>query len=77
MGNTQYSVITSDKRKMVALILAILLGWIGGHRYYVGRIWTGLLYTFTFGFFLIGLILDIIAILTGSFKDSSGAPLRR
>ena len=73
----QYTTVTSDKRKVVALILVILLGWMGAHRYYVGRLRTGILYTCTLGFFFIGAILDFIAIITGGFKDNVGAPLRR
>lgn len=67
---------TSDKSKTVALILCILLGYLGIHYYYVGRIGRGLLATFTMNFFFIGWILDIINILLGKFRDNVGNPLR-
>lgn len=75
--NNNYVTISSDKSKTVALILCILGGYIGLHYFYVGRIGKGLLYMFTFGFCGIGWILDLIAILTGGFKDNAGAALRR
>ncbi len=68
---------TSDKSKTVALILCIFLGWLGAHRYYVGKIGSGLIYTFTFGLFGIGWFIDTIKILLGAFRDNVGAPLRR
>ena len=72
-----YTTVTSDKSKKTALILCILGGFFGLHQYYVGKIGTGLLYTFTGGLFLIGWVLDLIKIATGSFKDNVGAPLRK
>ena len=67
---------TSDKKKWTALLLCLFFGWLGFHQFYVGRIGKGLLYMFTFGFFFIGIILDFISILMGSFRDNVGAPLR-
>lgn len=71
-----YTTVTSDKSKKTALILCALGGFFGLHQYYVGKIGTGLLYTCTGGFFLVGWALDLIKIATGSFKDNAGAPLR-
>lgn len=68
---------TSDKKKSTALVLCIFLGYLGVHRYYVGKIGTGLLYTFTAGLFGIGWIVDIFKILLGTFRDNVGAPLRQ
>ena len=71
-----YQTMTSDKNKDTALLLCIFGGWFGLHQYYVGNIGKGLIYTFTFGLFMIGWILDIFRILLGSFRDNTGAPLR-
>lgn len=69
----------SDKEKNIALVLAILgiFGVAGIHRFYTGKIWTGLLWLITGGIFLIGTIVDIVMIANGDFKDKSGAVVRR
>ncbi|WP_346886927.1 TM2 domain-containing protein [Clostridium sp. UBA1056] len=66
----------SYKDKTVALILCILLGYFGAHRFYVGKTGMGLLYLFTGGIFGIGWIIDIFLIAGGSFTDSNGLPLK-
>ena len=70
-----YTTMTSDKKRKVALILCIF-GFLGLHLFYVGRIGKGLLYLCTFGILFIGPIFDFISILFGSFRDNVGAPLR-
>ena len=60
------------KSKMTALILCILLGGIGVHRFYVGKIGTGIVWLLTAGVFGIGWLVDIIMIATGKFKDKQG-----
>lgn len=67
----------SRKSKIVALLLCIFLGGLGIHRFYVGKIGTGILYLFTGGLFGIGWIIDIIFIAIGSFKDKFDLPLRQ
>jgi len=67
---------TSDKKKWTALFLCLLFGIFGVHRFYVGKIGTGIIYLFTFGIGFIGVIIDLISILLGSFRDNVGAPLR-
>ena len=67
----------SSKNKMVALLLCIFLGGIGAHRFYVGKIGTGILYLLTGGLFGIGWVVDIILIAAGSFKDQFDLPLRQ
>jgi TM2 domain len=59
----------SDRNRLAALLLAILLGWMGAHRFYVGKIGTGLVFLFTMGFLYIGVIYDLVLIATGEFRD--------
>ncbi len=66
----------SRKNKIVALLLCIFFGVLGFHRFYVGKIGTGILYLFTFGLFGIGWLIDIILIAVGAFKDQFDLPLR-
>jgi TM2 domain-containing membrane protein YozV len=65
----------SDKSKMTALILCILLGGLGVHRFYVGKVGTGIVWLLTAGCVGIGVIVDIIMIATGKFKDKQGRVL--
>lgn len=68
------------KSKCVTFWLCLLGGWLGVHRYYVGKIGTGILYTFTCGMFCVGWIVDLIWILIGTFTDQYGqllAPAHR
>ena len=64
----------SCKDKTTAIILAAcgFIGIAGLHQFYVGKKAIGIAYLFTFGFFFIGTIIDIILLCTGKFKDSNG-----
>lgn len=66
----------SKKDKSVALILCVVLGMLGGHCFYAGKIGMGILYLFTCGLFGFGWIVDIIRIATGAYKDSKGLPIK-
>jgi TM2 domain-containing membrane protein YozV len=65
----------SDKSKVAALLLCIFLGGLGVHRFYVGKIGTGILWLLTGGVFGIGWLVDIIIIAVGNFKDKQGNTL--
>ena len=52
------------RNKWIALTLCVLFGWLGIHRFYEGKVVTGLLYLFTFGCLGLGWVIDIIRILT-------------
>lgn len=67
---------TSPKNKGVALTLCIFLGPLGVHRFYVGKIGTGVIWLLTAGAFGIGWIVDIVTILVGGFYDAKGRVLR-
>ena len=72
---SQFVTPTSHKSRCTALILCLIGGLFGLHRFYVGKWGTGFLYLITFGFFFIGAIIDFIHILRGTFKDKNGMPL--
>lgn len=61
----------------VALILSILVGELGVDRFYTGSITLGILKLITFGGCGIWWLVDIILIVTGSYKDAYGRPLVR
>lgn len=67
----------SRKSRTVALLLCIFLGAFGIHRFYVGKVGTGILYLVTVGFGGMGWLIDIVLIVTGSFKDEFALPLKQ
>ena len=64
------------KSKVTALLLCFFLGAWGAHRFYVGKAGTGILYLLTFGLLGIGVLIDLIVIACGGFRDSLGRPLK-
>ena len=65
----------SPRSRTVALVLAIFLGVLGVHRFYLGKVGTGLLWLFTLGLSGIGWIVDIITIACGYAQDCYGDPV--
>ncbi len=53
-----------EKNKVLAVLLCFFLGEFGVHRFYEGKVGTGLLWFFTFGLFGIGWLVDFIILLT-------------
>jgi TM2 domain-containing membrane protein YozV len=66
----------SDKGFVPALLLCFFLGGFGIHRFYVGKIGTGVLQLLTFGGLGIWALVDFITIAVGSFTDKEGRPIR-
>src|SRR5256885_12989438 len=64
--------VTSERRILPALLLCFFLGVFGAHRFYVGKIGTGILELLTLGGLGIWWLVDMILILTGSFRDDTG-----
>ena len=66
----------SEKKILPAFLLCFFLGCFGAHRFYVGKIGTGILMLLTFGAFGIWTIIDFVVIAIGNFKDAEGLPIK-
>ena len=67
----------SKKSWGITLFLAIFLGVLGIHRFYVGKRKSGWLYLFTMAVAGLGWFFDIVLILMGQFRDVDGAIIVR
>lgn len=54
--------IAGPKNYDLTWILLTFLGWLGVHRFYMGKIFTGLIYLLTFGLFGIGILYDFLTL---------------
>jgi len=66
-----------QKDWLTTLLLCLFLGWIGVHRFYTGHTVIGVIQLLTAGGCGIWWIVDLIMILTNSYRDSNGFPLVR
>jgi TM2 domain-containing membrane protein YozV len=62
----------SSKSRLVALLLCWFLGVFGAHRFYVGKTGTAILMILTLGGLTLWVLIDLIVIAVGSFRDSEG-----
>ena len=62
----------SPRLRGVALALSIVMGFIGAHRFYVGKNGTAVAQLLTFGGMGLWWLYDIILISTGEFTDKRG-----
>jgi TM2 domain-containing membrane protein YozV/TolA-binding protein len=72
MANRRRDPTVSKSSRGVALLLAIVLGVFGAHRFYVGRVGTGLAMLFTLGGLGIWWLVDIVMVACGQLKDMDG-----
>ena len=59
----------SLKSRLVSALLCFFLGWTGAHRYYVGKVGTGILMLCSGGGLGIWWLADFIFVICGSFRD--------
>ncbi len=62
----------SSKSRLAVSLFAIFLGYLGVHRFYLGKIVTGILMLLTIGGFGIWQLIDIIMAIAGVMRDKEG-----
>ena len=66
----------SDRSFVATLLVCLLLGGLGVHRFYVGKVGTGILMLVTAGCAGIWVLIDLIMIATGNFTDSEDLKIK-
>jgi TM2 domain-containing membrane protein YozV len=66
----------SEKKILPAFLLCFFLGPLGIHRFYVGKVGSGIAQILTLGGLFIWVLIDWIMLLCGSFKDKEGKVLK-
>lgn len=67
-----YEVEISEKRIVPAGLLCFFFGVFGVHRFYVGKVGTGILQLLTLGGLGVWWMIDLIMIIAGAFTDRDG-----
>jgi TM2 domain-containing membrane protein YozV len=62
----------SPKSGVTTLLLCFSLGPLGAHRFYVGKMGTGILHLITLGGFGLWTLVDFVMIIVGKFTDTDG-----
>jgi TM2 domain-containing membrane protein YozV len=66
----------SSRKRLIAALLCFFLGCLGVHRFYVGKVGTGILSLLTLGGLGIWALIDFILIVCGQFTDKEGQILK-
>jgi len=66
----------SEKDWLPTFLICVFLGGLGIHRFFVGKIVTGLLMLITLGGIGVWYLIDVIVVAMGSFTDKSGALIK-
>ncbi len=67
------SFFAGGKSQIVALILVLLVGGLGVHRFYLGYTWQGVVQLLTLGGLGIWSLIDLIRIVTGDLQPKDGS----
>lgn len=74
-NTSRNSASSSDNQWLITLLLSIFLGGFGAHRFYNGKIGSGIAMLLTLGGLGIWNLLDLINIIMGKFTDRDGNPI--
>jgi TM2 domain-containing membrane protein YozV len=66
----------SPKSGKVTLLLCIFLGMLGAHRFYVGKLWTGILMLLSGGAIGVWVLIDLYLIVKNKYEDKEGNQIK-
>jgi TM2 domain-containing membrane protein YozV len=66
----------SEKGYVPMILLCFFVGGLGVHRFYAGKIGTGILMLLTLGGLGIWTLIDFVIIVLGNFKDADGLAIK-
>ncbi len=66
----------SDKSRVALMLLCLFLGRYGAHKFYLGKVGSGVAYLLTHGWAGIGWVIDMLTIAFGNPVDAQGRPIR-
>jgi TM2 domain-containing membrane protein YozV len=80
LGKAEVAGDVSSKSRLITTLLCVLPAWFfavnGIHRFYLGKIGTGILMLLTLGGLGIWTLIDFIIAVTGNMKDKEGKPIK-
>lgn len=65
--------VAGGESQLIALLLAIFVGGIGIHRFYLGYTWQGIVQLVTLGGCGVWALIDLIRIITGDLQPKNGS----
>lgn len=68
--------VDTSRHFLAVFFLSFMWGAFGVDRFYLGKVWTGLLKLITFGGFGLWTLIDLVLIMSGAMKDKHGNPMR-
>ena len=70
--SVKQAVVPKNDTGIITLVLCLVFGYLGVHRFYSGHTGIGVVQLLTLGGCGIWVLIDLIMILTGKYKDSKG-----
>ena len=68
--------VDKSRHFLAVFFLSFMWGTFGVDRFYLGKVWTGILKLISFGGFGLWTLIDLVLIISGAMNDKQGNPMR-